>query len=85
MSEQALPSGDFRIFVQKIAMQGFFALGLIEVPGAPEQRPNPQMAQGVVDDLVMLREKTSGSLDESEAMTLDKFITDLELKISELS
>lgn len=85
MSEQQIPSGDFRIFVQKIAMQGFYALGLIDVPGAPKQEPNAEMARGVIEDLMMLRVKCTGNLDEGETMTLDKFITDLQLQVSKLS
>jgi hypothetical protein len=85
MSEQQIPSGDFRIFVQKIAMQGFYALGLIEVPGAPKQQPNPEMARGVIDDLTMLREKCASNLEEGETLTLDKFISDLQNQVAELS
>jgi hypothetical protein len=85
MSEQQIPSGDFRIFVQKIAMQGFYALGLIEVPGAPIQEPNPEMARGVIDDLTMLREKCASNLEEGETLTLDKFISDLQNQVAELS
>ena len=66
-------------------MQGFYALGLIEVPGIPKQEPNTEVACGVIEDLIMLREKSSGNLDEGEILTLDKFITDLQLKVSELS
>ena len=45
--ETQIPGGDFRLFLQKIAMQGFYALGLIEVPGLPKQEPNPSAAQAV--------------------------------------
>jgi len=70
---------DFRIFLQKLAMQGFYALGLVDIPGAPKQeQPNFGAAQMVINDLTMLREKTQGNLSEGEAMTLDKFITDLQ-------
>ena len=85
MTDQQIPSGDFRIFAQKIAMQGFFALGLIEVPGAPKQDPNPQMANGVIEDLIMLRDKCAGNLDNGEALTIDKFITDLQQQVEQLS
>lgn len=80
-----IPGGDFRIFLQKIAMQGFYALGLIEIPGTPTPEMNLPMARSVVDDLVMLREKSEGNLDDGERMTLDKYISDLQFQVVERS
>ena len=79
------PGGDFRLFLQKIAMQGFYALGLVEIPGAPATEPNLGMAQAVIDDLMMVREKSQGNLDDGERMTLDKFISDLQFHFLEKS
>lgn len=76
----ALPGGDFRLFVQKIALQGFYALGLVELPGQERPAPNLRIAQAVIDDLLMLREKTAGNLSEGERLTLEKFLTDLEFQ-----
>lgn len=74
--------GDFRIFVQKMALQGFYALGVIEIPGAPKQeRANVDAARMVIEDLKMLREKTEGNLDPGERMTLDKYIADLQMQV----
>lgn len=81
MSGGSMPGGDFRLFLQKIAMQGFYALGLVEIPGAPRQEPNVMLARTVADDLLMLREKCAGNLDEGERMTLDKYIADLQFQI----
>ena len=85
MSTPPPPGGDFRIFLQKIAMQGFFALGMIEIPGAPKQEPNVDMARSVVDDLLMLREKCGDNLEEGERLTLDKYISDLQFQVVERS
>jgi hypothetical protein len=79
------PGGDFRLFLQKIAMQGFYALGLVEIPGAPTTEPNLGMAQAVIDDLMMMREKTQANLDDGERLTLDKFISDLQFHYLEKS
>jgi uncharacterized protein DUF1844 len=81
--ETLIPGGDFRLFLQKIAMQGFYALGLLEVPGLPKQDPNPGAAQAVIDDLLMLRDKAQGNLDAAEKLTLDKFISDLQFQYLE--
>lgn len=83
--QQQIPGGDFRLFLQKIAMQGFYALGLIEIPGAPPQEPNVGLARTVIDDLMMLREKCEATMDEGERMTLDKYISDLQFQVVERS
>lgn len=87
MSEpDALPGGDFRLFVQKIGVQGLYALGVIEVPGMPARtEPNLPMARAVVDDLMLLREKTQGNLSDGERMTLEKYIRDLQFLYLERS
>ena len=79
-TSSSMPSGDFRLFLQKIAMQGFFALGLVEIPGAPKSGVNLDMAQSVIGDLQMLKERTEGNLDEGERQTLDKYLSDLQLQ-----
>ncbi len=66
-------------------MQGFYALGLIEIPGAPKQETNLGLARSVIDDLMMLREKCAGNLDEGERLTLDKYISDLQFQVVERS
>ena len=71
MTDSQNPADDFRLFLQKIAMQGFYALGLLDVPGAPKQeQPNLEAAKMVIDDLSILRRKTEGNLSEGESMTL---------------
>lgn len=82
--EANIPGGDFRLFLQKIAMQGFYSLGMIDVPGAPKQEPNVGLARAVVADLAMLREKCGSNLDEGERMTLDKYIGDLQVAVVQL-
>ncbi len=79
-TSSSMPSGDFRLFLQKIAMQGFFSLGLVEIPGAPKSGVNLGMAQSVIGDLQMLKERTEGNLDEGERQTLDKYLSDLQLQ-----
>jgi len=74
------PNNDFRIFVQKIAMQGFYSLGIIEIPGAPKQeQANLPACRMVIEDLDLLRDRTQGNLTEGEQLTLDKFLGDLRM------
>lgn len=80
------PSSEFRIFVQKLAMQGFYALGMIEVPGAPRpEKPNLNVARAVIEDLELLKLKTEGNLGEGERLTLEKYTADLKLAFVERS
>lgn len=80
------PPSDFRLFVQKLAMQGFYALGMIEVPGAPRpEKPNFDIARAVIEDLELLKLKTEGNLGEGERLTLEKYTADLKLAFVERS
>lgn len=79
----SFPGGDFSLFIQKIGMQGFYALGMIEIPGQPLPEPNLTVCQAVIEDLRMLREKTQGNLSPGEEQTLDKFLSDLQFQFLE--
>ena len=83
MSEQTaadmpLPGGNFRLFIQRLAYQCLMSLGVIENPITNTRQENLQNARLVLDDLLMLKEKTVGNLDEEEIAHLDKICTDLE-------
>ena len=82
---ETVPGGDFRLFAQKLATQGFYSLGLFELPGMEKPEPNLKVCQSVIDDLMMIREKTEGNLDDAERLTLDKFISDLQFQFLEVS
>ena len=76
--------GDFRSFIQKISFQGFFALGLVELPGVPKAEPNIEAANAVLLDLKMLKKKCDSNLGDGERMTLEKYIQDLEQLIKQI-
>ena len=73
-----LPGGDFRLFLQKLGYQGLIALGLVENPLTTETSPNLGHARALIDDLMMLRDKTEGHLTEDEQAHLAKWIGDLQ-------
>lgn len=73
-----LPGGEFRLFVTRLSFQAMLALGLLENPLTGTKQKNPDGARMVIDDLLMLREKTLGNLEPDEAAHLDKVIRDLE-------
>lgn len=72
-----LPGGDFRLFVTRLSFQAMMSLGLIENPLTGTQTRNEANARMLVDDLLMLREKTRGNLEPDEDAYLEKVTNDL--------
>ena len=73
-----LPGGDFRLFVQKLAYQALIALGVVENPLTKSRQPHLGHAQAVIDDLMMLRERTRGNLSGDEEQHLQQVVGDLQ-------
>jgi len=73
-----LPGGEFRLFITRLSFQAMLGLGLLENPLTGTKQQNLSGARMVIDDLLMLREKTLGNLGPDEAGHLDKVIRDLE-------
>jgi len=73
-----LPGGDFRLFVQKLAYQALIALGVVENPLTKSRQPHLGHAQAVIDDLMMLRERTRGNLSGEEEQHLQQVVNDLQ-------
>ncbi|MEW6074336.1 MAG: DUF1844 domain-containing protein [Planctomycetota bacterium] len=76
--EVPLPGGDFRLFVQKLGYQALIGMGVVENPLTRTRARNLGMAQSVIDDLMMLRDKSRGNLTEDEEKHLDGVIGDLQ-------
>ena len=73
-----LPGGNFTLFVQKLGYQALITLGVVENPLTRRKEPNLGHAQGVIDDLMMLREKTAGNLDAAESEHLTRVLGELQ-------
>jgi hypothetical protein len=73
-----LPGGDFRLFVQKLGYQALISLGIVENPLTREHGTNLAMARGVIDDLMMLRDKTEGNLTEEEAAHIQSVVGEVQ-------
>ena len=80
-----LPGGNFQLFVQKLGYQALLGLGVLENPITGSKDVNLSSARTVLDDLVMLREKTAANLDDAEEAHLDKVIEDLEEHFAKVS
>jgi hypothetical protein len=73
-----LPGGNFTLFVQKLGYQALIALGVLENPLTRRREPNLTHAQMVIDDLMMLRDRTRGNLQPEEDQHLTRVIGDLQ-------
>jgi len=73
-----IPGGNFTLFVQKLAYQALITLGVMENPLTRRKEPNLGHAQGVIDDLMMLREKTAGNLEPAENEHLTRVLGELQ-------
>jgi hypothetical protein len=73
-----LPGGNFTLFVQKLGYQALITLGVVENPLTRTREPNLAHAQSVIDDLMMLRDKTRGNLATDEEQHLVQVIGDLQ-------
>ena len=80
-----LPGGNFQLFVQKLGYQALLGLGVLENPITRTREVNLGHARTVMDDLLMLREKTAANLTEAEEEHLDQVIEDLEAHFATVS
>lgn len=75
--DMPLPGGDFRLFLTRLSFQGLMSCGVLENPLTQSRQTNLPNARLILDDLLMLQEKTSGNLDPDESAHMDKVIEDL--------
>jgi hypothetical protein len=73
-----LPGGNFTLLVQKLGYQALIALGVLENPLTRKRDTNLAHAQMVIDDLMMLRDKTRGNLEPEEDQHLTRVVGDLQ-------
>lgn len=73
----------FDLLVLSLGNAALIALGLVPEPGSQELLKNMEAAQHNIELLNMLKQKTKGNLDPSEAELLANLIYDLQLKFVE--
>jgi len=74
---------DFSTFVLSLGTSVLVHLGTTEDHETGETEINLPMARHVIDILAMLKEKTTGNLEEDENKLLDQLLFDLRLKYVE--
>jgi len=71
------PSIDFGTFILSLASSAMMHLGLVPDPGGRAPEVNLEMARQTIDMLMMLRQKTTGNLDQAEAGLLERVLHDV--------
>ncbi len=74
-----LPEGNFAALISMLATQALFALGLLQVKGQEERKPDLEMAKYNIDMLQVLEEKTKGNLTEEEEAVLTNTLSELRM------
>ncbi len=74
--EIPLPGGNLQLFLTRLAFQGMLSLGLMENPVTGIKQVNMDQARMILDDLLMLQEKTLGNLSADEAQHMAKVVDD---------
>jgi hypothetical protein len=74
-----LPKGNFAALISMLTTQALFALGLIQVRGQDERKPDLEMARYNIDLLETLQEKTKGNLTKEEEKVLKNTISEIRM------
>jgi hypothetical protein len=84
MAEQ--PQITFTLFILSLAASAEIHLGGMPPPGSDKPLPpNLKEASHLIEVLAMLKDKTSGNLDEDEERLVDSVLYDLRMRFVEAS
>ena len=78
-SHGPLPAGNFAALVSMLTTQALFALGLLQIKGQEERKPDLEMAKYNIDMLQVLEEKTKGNLTKEEEIVLANTLNELRM------
>lgn len=73
------PSIDFTTFILSLASSAMLNLGRMPDPTGEAGPPDLDLARQSIDLLAMLRDKTSGNLNEDETKLLQRLLHDLRI------
>ena len=74
-----LPEGNFAALISMLATQALFALGLLQIKGQEERKPDLEMAKYNIDMLQVIEEKTKGNLTKEEEIVLANTLSELRM------
>jgi hypothetical protein len=79
VSRGPLPEGNFAALISMLTTQALFALGLLQVKGQEERKPDLELAKYNIDMLQTLEEKTKGNLSKEEEIVLANTLNELRM------
>ncbi|MHC4206444.1 MAG: DUF1844 domain-containing protein [Planctomycetota bacterium] len=75
----SLPEGNLAALISMLATQALFALGLLQIKGQEERKPDLELAKYNIDMLQVLEEKTRGNLTKEEEAVLANTLSELRM------
>jgi hypothetical protein len=78
-SRGPLPEGNFAALISMLATQALFALGLLQIKGQEERKPDLELAKYNIDMLQVLEDKTRGNLSKEEEIVLANTLNELRM------
>ena len=79
------PEADFSFFVTTLALQAAIALGHVPNPANNKKQEDFPQAKFLIDTLGMLKEKTSGNLNDNEKNVLENVLYELRMQYLEMT
>lgn len=76
---QGLPKADFSTLIVSLYSTALVQMGEMPDPGTGVKTRNLDLARQTVDLIAMLREKTTGNLDEEEARLVGSLLQELQM------
>jgi hypothetical protein len=74
-----LPEGNLAALISMLATQALFAMGLLQVKGQQERKPDLELAKYNIDMLSTLEDKTKGNLTDEEQKVLSNTLSELRM------
>ncbi len=74
-----LPEGNLAALISMLATQAMFSLGLLQIKGEEERKPDLDLARYNIDMLETLEEKTKGNLTPQEQLILKNTLSELRM------
>ena len=74
-----LPEGNLAALISMLATQALFAMGLLQIKGQEERKPDLEMAKYNIDMLQVIEEKTGGNLTKEEETVLANTLNELRM------
>jgi len=78
-SRGPLPEGNLAALISMLATQALFALGLLQIKGQEERKPDLELAKYNIDMLQVLEDKTKGNLTKEEEAVLANTLNELRM------